>query len=124
MAGDLGKGIVAIVIGVTDLERSIAFYRDTLGLALQFQSEGLAFLSAGPVSLLLNRDMGRLRQPIAGAVEVVFGVDDVKAAWRRLVAKGITVFREPRQVTEKEWSAILTDPDGHLLSVFGPPGED
>ena len=48
MAGDLGKGIVAVVIGVSDLERSIAFYRDTLGLPLQFRSEGLAFFAAGP----------------------------------------------------------------------------
>jgi catechol 2,3-dioxygenase-like lactoylglutathione lyase family enzyme len=123
MAGDLAKGIVAIVIGVTDLERSIAFYRDTLGLTLQFRSEGLAFFAAGQVSLLLNRDAARIRQPVAGAIEVVFGVENVNATWRDLVAKGITVFREPRQATEREWSGILTDPDGHLLSIFGPPGD-
>ena len=123
MAGDLGKGIVAIVIGVTDLERSIAFYRDTLGLTLQFRSEGLAFFAAGQVSLLLNREAARIRQPVAGAIEVVFGVENVNATWRDLVAKGITVFREPRQATEREWSGILTDPDGHLLSIFGPPGD-
>ncbi len=124
MAADLGKGVVAMVIGVSDLERSVAFYRDTLGLALQFRSEGLASFGAGAVSLLLNPGAARIREPIAGAIEVVFGVESVKAAWRQLVAKGITVFREPRQVTEREWSGVFTDPDGHLLSVFGPPGQD
>jgi len=122
MSTDLSKGVVALVMGVSDLERSVAFYRDTLGLMMAFRTEGLAFFGGGAVSILLNPEMARLRQPVAGAIEVVFGVEDVKASWRALVAKGVTFFREPRQVTEKEWSAVFTDPDGHFLSVFGPPG--
>lgn len=123
MAGDLAKGVAYIMLGVSDLDRSVTFYRDTLELPLQFQHEGLAFFSAGPVTLMLNVGAGKVRTPIAGAVELVFAVESVKAAWRNLAAKGASFFREPRQVTEKDWSAVMTDPDGHFLSVFGPEGE-
>jgi catechol 2,3-dioxygenase-like lactoylglutathione lyase family enzyme len=123
MAADLAIGVAYIGLGVSDLPRSVAFYRDTLGLPLQFQHGGLAFFGAGPVTLMLSLEIAKARTPLAGAVEVVFAVDGVNAAWRRLAAGGATFVREPRQVTEKEWSAILSDPDGHFLTLFGPPGD-
>jgi catechol 2,3-dioxygenase-like lactoylglutathione lyase family enzyme len=123
MAGDLAKGIAYIALGVTDLERSVAFYRDTLELPLQFQHGGLAFFGAGPVTLMLTGELAKVRTPLAGGVELVFTVEAVHPVWRRLAAKGVPFFREPRQVTEKDWSAVLTDPDGHFLTLFGPPGE-
>ena len=76
-----------IGLGVSDLPRSVAFYRDTLGLSLQFQHGGLAFFGAGPVTLMLSLEIGKARTPLAGAIEVVFAVDGVKPAWRRLAAK-------------------------------------
>ena len=66
------------------MTRSVAFYRDTLGLPLQFQHGGLAFFGAGPVTLMLSLEIGKARTPIAGAMEVVFAVDAVKPAWRRV----------------------------------------
>jgi catechol 2,3-dioxygenase-like lactoylglutathione lyase family enzyme len=119
----LKKGVAYIVIGVSELARSVAFYRDTLGLPLQFEQGGLAFLTAGPVMLMLSADLGRARSPIPGAMEIVFSVEAVKPAWRALAAEGVPFFREPRQVTDKEWSAVLQDPDGDFLTLFGPPGE-
>ena len=47
----------------------------------------------------------------------------MRAAWRDLVAKGVTFVSEPRQATDKDWVATFTDPDGHFLTLFGPPGE-
>jgi predicted enzyme related to lactoylglutathione lyase len=54
---------------------------------------------------------------------VVFSVPNVRRAWRELTDKGVNVVREPRQVTPAEWAATFADPDGHLLSVFGPEGD-
>jgi catechol 2,3-dioxygenase-like lactoylglutathione lyase family enzyme len=120
---DLQKGVGSIVVGVTDFARSVAFYRDTLGLALQFQQEGLAFFAAGPVSVILSAGMGRVRTPVAGAMELVFPVENVKRTARALAAAGVAFYHEPRQVTEKDWAANMLDPDGHFLTLFGPPGE-
>jgi len=121
--GELKKGVAYIVIGVSELARSVAFYRDTLGLPMQFEQGGLAFFTAGPVSIILSADLGRARTPVAGAMELVFPVENVKRSWRALAAAGDTFFREPRQVTEKDWAANMHDPDGHFLTLFGPPGE-
>jgi predicted enzyme related to lactoylglutathione lyase len=71
----------------------------------------------------LSQDLGKARQPTAGATEIVFSVPAVKAAWRALKEKGVAFVHDPRQLTEKEWGATFADPDGHYLTIFGPPGE-
>jgi len=109
-----------IILGVTDLARSSAFYRETLGLEVQFESDGFVFLDAGGVVLALSTAHARLATPPAGATEVVFGVADVTAAHQALSARGVEFLNAPRNVTGDQWAANFRDPDGHLLSIFGP----
>jgi catechol 2,3-dioxygenase-like lactoylglutathione lyase family enzyme len=123
MATATGSGVTHLMLGVADVARSTAFYEQTLGRAVRFKTDGIAFIDAGPIAIGLSADLGRLRQPIAGAVEVVFSVPNVRRAWRELTDKGVNVVREPRQVTPAEWAATFADPDGHLISLFGPEGD-
>lgn len=109
-----------VFLGVTDLSRSATFYRETLGLELQFEMEGFVFLNAGGVALALSTAHAGLATPLAGATEVVFGVDDVTAAHEALTARGVQFLSAPRNVTGDQWAANFRDPDGHLLSLFGP----
>ena len=109
-----------VMLGTTDLARSLAFYRDTLGLAVQFEMLGFVFLHAGGVTLSLSEAHAKLATPVAGGTEVVFGVADVTAAHEALRARGVEFLNAPRNVTGDQWAANFRDPDGHLLSVFGP----
>ena len=109
-----------VMLGTTDLARSLAFYRDTLGLAVQFERLGFVFLNAGGVTLSLSTTHKKLATPVAGGTEVVFGVADVTAAHEALRARGVEFLNAPRNVTGDQWAANFRDPDGHLLSVFGP----
>ncbi len=109
-----------VMLGTTDLARSLAFYRDTLGLAVQFEMPGFAFLNAGGVTLSLSEAHAKLATPVAGGTEIVFGVADVTAAHAALRARGVEFLNAPRHVTDDQWAANFRDPDGHLLSVFGP----
>lgn len=111
------------MLGVTDAAKSVKFYEETLGRVVRFRTEGLVFIDGGPIVIGLSLDLAKHRQPIAGAMEIVFAVDGVKAAHRALVAKGMTFVREPRQTTATDWAATLADPDGHYITLFGPPGE-
>ena len=44
-----------IAIAVSDIDKAVAFYRDTLGLALLFEAPpGLAFFDCGGVRLMLT----------------------------------------------------------------------
>src|ERR1041385_5164862 len=118
--GETGTGVAYVMLGVTDVERSVKFYEEMLGRQVRFRTEGFAFIDGGAIAIGLSPDLGRHRQPIAGAMELVFAVDGVMAAWRSLSEKGVTFIREPRPATPTDWAATLTDPDGHYLTLFGP----
>jgi catechol 2,3-dioxygenase-like lactoylglutathione lyase family enzyme len=115
--------IIAVMLGVRDLAPALAFYKDKLGLKAIMQEPSLALLQCGTVMLGLSRGHVNLAAHVAGATEVVFGVDNVRAAHKALGAQGIVFMTEPRQATPTDWVAHFKDPDGHLLSIFGPEGQ-
>lgn len=113
-----------IMLGVRELAQSLDFYHGKLGLAIKMQLSELALLDAGPVGLGLSTGHARSAPHIAGATEVVFHVENVRAAYEALSGKGVIFLNGPRQATPSEWAAHFRDPDGHLLSIFGPEGKD
>jgi catechol 2,3-dioxygenase-like lactoylglutathione lyase family enzyme len=117
------SGIHAVMLGVRDLTQSVAFYRDQLGLKVKMQEPQIALLEAGAITLGLSPGHVRMAPQVTGATEVVFRVEDVRAAHRALGQLGIVFLNEPRQATPSEWVAHFKDPDGHLLSIFGPEGK-
>lgn len=117
--------VALVMLGVKDFPKSVAFYRDTLGLQPQGEVPGeFAFFNGGGVMLALSVPHAdpKTSPSTVGAFEVVFGVDNVTAAYEALRARGVAFIREPRNVTGANWSAVFTDPDGHRLSLFGPQG--
>src|SRR5262249_38193355 len=106
--------------GVTDLAKSVAFYRDKAGFELQNQFESLAFFSAGPIMLMLNGGLRRPDGPLAGAMEIVGAAERVTASHKQLSEHGCTFINQPREVTPGSWAATFADPDGHWLTLFGP----
>ena len=108
------------MLGVTDLSRSVAFYGDQIGLTLQHQMPGFAYLNAGNVTLCLSEPLAKNREHLNGATEIVLAVEHVRAAFAELQALGVEFVNQPRVVTGTSWAANFLDPDGHLLSVFGP----
>jgi catechol 2,3-dioxygenase-like lactoylglutathione lyase family enzyme len=113
-------GIGNIILAVRDMDRSLAFYRDALGLAVRMSGPEFAFLQAGGVTLCLRHDP---RTEAVGAqvpVEIVFDVPDIHAAYQAIAARGVAFRVEPRVVTGSLWAADFRDPDGHVLSIFGP----
>ena len=115
--------ISVVMLGASDVARSKAFYCDKLGLTAKMAFEGFVFLDAGSVTLVLSQSLARANPNIAGATDVVFSVGDVRAAHRALTARGVAFIQEPRQLTPTDWGANFKDPDGHLLTIFGPEGK-
>ena len=115
--------ISAIMLGVRDLPKASAFYREKLGLEVIMQEPQLALMRCGTVMLGLTLGHAHAAPHVAGATEVVFQVENVRAAHRALTAQGVSFVTEPRQVTSKDWAAHFRDVDGHLLSIFGPEGQ-
>lgn len=115
----LGK-IQQIALVQHDVDRATAFYRDALGLPLQFAMSGMAFFDAGGVRLMLS-------QPSAPEFDhknsvLYFDVADIEAAHAELVARGVTFERAPqltgKTATHEIWIAFLRDPEGNLLGIM------
>jgi catechol 2,3-dioxygenase-like lactoylglutathione lyase family enzyme len=112
--------ISMIMLGVRDMEKSVSFYRDRLGLTLRQQFPGFAMFDAGAVTLVLSEALAEGALKVAGATEVIFSVEDVRAGTEALMKQGVGFSHEPHQVNGPMWAANFPDPDGHLLTLFGP----
>jgi catechol 2,3-dioxygenase-like lactoylglutathione lyase family enzyme len=117
-----GLKIGMVMLGVKDMAESVAFYRDKVGFAVQFESPNFSFLNAGNVTLVLNADLAK-HTSMVGALELVMPVPSVTSAHAALKQRGMQFTHEPHQVTPTDWAANFDDPSGHHLSVFGPRGE-
>jgi len=136
---------------VADLERSIRFYRDVLGLTLAArrladadyvgQQVGQPDLRLDVASFCLAPDCDVLLQMAQylnfagppsdqatnrpGNTHLCLVVDDIHAAYRDLKAKGVTFKTEPIEITagphKGGWGVYLLDPDGYTLELHQRP---
>jgi len=109
-----------IMLGVRDLEKSVSFYRDRLGIDIRQRIPGFAFLASGALTIVLSEPLAKNVSPLVGATEVIFSVNDVRASYEELKDQGVEFSQEPRNVSGPMWAANFRDPDGHLLTLFGP----
>lgn len=111
-----------------DIEASVGFYRDTLGLRETFRTpaEGTpehVEMAAGGFTLGLGtveaarRVHGVDSTPGAPAMAVVFWVDDVDAAYARLLHAGTPAVSEPHDTGNDNRNAVVRDPDGNLVEL-------
>ena len=132
---------------VSDIERSIAFYRDLLGFEvvedISSDEEGIQYASTTPDSklrIVMLQAGGAVVELIqflkaegkpydnapalndVGSSHIAFEPEDLDAAYEDLVAKGVRFATSP-QVTwrgpGRYWrAAIFYDPDGFDLALF------
>lgn len=108
-----------VMLGVRDLQKSLPFYQK-LGVKVRQQVPGFAFLDTGAVSLILSEPAAKASQNVSGATEIIFSVDDVAAHSAALQERGVEFSHPPHNVNGPMWAANFRDPDGHLLTLFGP----
>jgi catechol 2,3-dioxygenase-like lactoylglutathione lyase family enzyme len=116
--------VVYLFVYVTDLERSRAFYADTLGLEVIDEDEGSVMFDAGEVIFALNRaaDYGiELPEDRDNSTDIVFLVDDLRAMQAALEARGVTFI--PAVWYSVGGIADFYDPDGHWLTLYEPSKE-
>lgn len=107
-----------VMLAVKDVERGAAFYRDVLGLPLAARFEEFAIFDTGETRLALTSELAT-GDAGPGWHECVFGVASVAQAYDALKGR-IEFINEPRQLNDANWGVNFRDPDGHLLSFYGP----
>jgi len=138
------RGVYHTSFTVSDIDRSVAFYRDILGMELLEQGEAsgqtvetilgmpgarlkIAFLKAGDQMLELFEYLSPKGKPYdrrscdVGPCHVAFFVADINEAYKTLSAKGVPFKSAPQAVEmggETHWACYMTDPDGITLELY------
>ena len=120
-----------VIIYVSDLELTVAFYEKAFGIARRFvHGSGYAEMDTGATALAFasealghsnNMDYrpNRLKDAAAGA-EIAFVTDDVAGAYTKALEAGASAFKEP---TKKPWGqtvAYVRDNNGFLVEICSP----
>ena len=114
------RGTDFVVYQVSDMDKSIAFYRDTLGMELEGYVEefGWAEFTATPTTLALL-DPAKFEEgakPRPGGASIALAVEDVRAAVEEVKGKGVKVIMDAME-TPVCWYAIVADPDGNPVGL-------
>jgi len=108
---------------VDDFDRSMAFYRDNLGLTVNsqdgkfadFKLEGtsLAVFQKSEATAMFPMEHMRKR----GGIVLAFQVPDVGAACEELKSKGVEIFEGPKTTEWGQTVAYFKDPDGNIWEI-------
>ncbi len=121
----LTTGIFSTSVEVTDLDRSLAFYRDVLGCEVRFDSvlwPGARLVEVSPpgtevLVALVTRESGL---PIG----VRYWTDSADAAHADLVAADVTPHSEVLRLEGAPPMFTFSDPDGNTVIVLEGPEAD
>jgi len=112
-----------ILIQVSDVRRSVKFYREGLGIPLKPTGYGDESFQAdlGGVRFLIHpdfdRSLGRRRR--GAGIHVHLWVPDADSYHVRLRKRGVTVIEPPEN---RPWGRhlVVVDPDGYRIEILGP----
>ena len=108
----------------TDLQRSIAFYRDVLGFVVgeEWRQDGALAgceIQAGSVSFMLGQDdfaKGRDRPKGLGSRMYCHTAQDIDRLASEITARGGVLDQEPQDMPWGDRAFMITDPDGFKLT--------
>jgi lactoylglutathione lyase len=117
-----------VMVNVSDMHLSVAFYRDTLGLRLKFESPGWSEFETGASTLALHAatraaggEAAPQAGPVAGTCSLGFSVSDIGSTFAELTKRGATFVMPPtEQANEGVRLAVCIDPDGLAISFAEP----
>jgi lactoylglutathione lyase len=106
-----------IILSTDDLDDSITFYSETLGMGLKFRDGAhFAALDGGPVTLALATEVDH---PIPGQVVVGIKTDDVDGAAKAVEDSGGGILKGPYDDAH-ERRAVVYDNKGNGIVFYKP----
>jgi lactoylglutathione lyase len=123
----MARKVDYVMVNVSQMDRSVAFYRDTLGLALRFASPGWSELETGETTLALHlagpaaANAAAAGELVAGTCSLGFSVGDLDRECADLAARGARFVMPPADRPEEGIRlAVCLDPDGLPISFAQP----
>lgn len=110
------RRVGAVILLVSNMDKSIKFYKDTLGLPLKRKSkQWTEFFKDGTVIAL---HPGKKKSMVGSGAGMLVGfmVGDMDTTVKELKSKKVKFFKKPKEESFGK-HAIIEDPDGHLISI-------
>ena len=112
-------GGLTCAIGVGDLDRSIAWYRDMLGFELLYRLEDNAWCELKTPVGRVNVGLSQVEEAGGkGGATLTFGVEDIEAATADLDARGIRQDGPIRDIPGLVRLLTFFDPDDNALMLY------
>ena len=117
------QGFAHFSLPVSDMDRSIAFYSDVIGLPLLSRTPELAFFRSGKDHVILAHVAAVPALPDGHNVHHAFIVEssDFDASIEFLESKGVAIIAQdarPQGAVFAGRSAYFNDPDGNMLEII------
>ena len=114
------KGVAAVWLPVTDMERAVAFYGQTLGLDVTEHDDNWSEVDANGLRIGLNGSEPESPHGDGGAVVAFQPGGELEQEVQRLKESGVDFSDD---VSEHPWGRIVPfkDPDGNDLQLYAPP---
>jgi len=113
MFGKLGL----VMIVVRDMERSVAFYRDVLGLKLLIHRDNCSQLDAGNIVLGLHPEGEEVHVTPTSGMSIGIYVDNMDKAVTEIRRRYGKIAIGPRSEPFGRW-ALVFDPDGYSVQII------
>jgi lactoylglutathione lyase len=118
------KGLTHVAVRVTDIEKSLEFYCDILGLREQFRltdeegSPRLVYIEVAPrqyIELFPGAEAPNEAVKHSAAVHICLEVDDIQESHREMTERGLQPHGEPKLAMDNSWQFWTSDPDGNPI---------
>lgn len=111
-------------LGVTDLDRSIRWYRDMLGFELLYRSEDIAWCELKTAVAKVNVGLSERQEAGGpGGATLTFGVTDIEAAKADLDGKGVRQDGDIMDIPGLVRLLTFFDPDDNALMFYQVPAD-
>ena len=111
------RKVGAVILLVSNMEKSIKFYSDTLELPVKSRSKDWTeFFNNDTVLALHPAPKKKTILKTGSGTLVGFEVTDLDSTVRKLKEKRVKFFKRPKEEPFGK-HAIVQDPDGHLISI-------
>ncbi len=118
------KHLGSVIIAVSNLDKSIQFYNEVIGLPIKNKRNEWAELGKDGATLILHPASRSINTgtSIENGIVVGLVVGDIESAVQELKTRNVTIYREITSHKAGK-NCIVLDPDKYMISLFEPSYE-
>lgn len=103
---------------VSNLDKSMAWYRDTLGFNILYKLDDMGWGEMSTEVARVNIGLGQVEKPLVGGTKLTFGVKDIDKSRKLLEAKGVKFDGATQEIPGMVKLATFFDPDGNIVMFY------